>query len=118
MSDLKELNIHNFAGGAATELFARELAEVLKNIDDPNTKQDFQREINLKFCIKPDANKETGMLSVECKSKIAPARHASGQTFFGRRGGKLAAYSQNVNQMELNLDNNLEVIDAKENFEC
>lgn len=108
--EFKILDISNFAKGAAPELFERELSEVLKNIDDVNTKADFQREITLKFVIKPNADREEASVSVEAKSKLAPVKVASGQAHFGRRNGKLTAFAQNINQMELNIDQKPEVI--------
>lgn len=110
MSDLKTLNITNFAKGAAVELFERELGQVLENIDDVNTKGDFQREITLKFTIKPDADREEANLAVEAKSKLAPVKHATGQTYLGRRSGKLTAFIQDINQLELNTEAKPEIV--------
>lgn len=112
-SELKKLTLENFAKGAASELFDRELNAVLENINDPNTKADAARTISLTFTIKPDAYREEAGLSVEAKSKIAPVRHASGNTYFGKKNGKLVAYSHNINQEEMNLDQPLQAVDSE-----
>lgn len=112
-SELKSLNLENFAKGAAVELFNRELEHVLANIDDVNTKADAGRKIQLTFTIKPDVEREQAQLMVEAKSTLAPVRHASGQSFFGRRRGKLVAYSHDINQTEMNLDGNLDVVGSE-----
>ncbi len=105
MNELRELSLENFAKGAAGELFQRELAAILKNIDDINTSPNTKREITLKFCIEPDADRESAKLSIQASSKIAPVRVATGQAFFGRQGNKmLKAYSHNPEQLELDMD--------------
>lgn len=104
MSDLRKLSLETFANGAAAEMFDKELQDVLANIDDVNTKGDARREITLKFVIEPDASRETASLSLEAKSKLAPIRDATGTAYFGKKNGKLTAYSHNIDQMELNID--------------
>lgn len=103
-SEFKEITIENFAKGAAVELFERELAQVMKNIDDVNTKPDAQREITLKFIIKPDEHRDQAGLAVEAKSKLAPVKTAVGVAHIGRRNGKLTAYAHDINQMELDMN--------------
>ena len=111
MSDqLKSLGLSNIARGAAPELFERELQQVMENIDDVNTKADATRKITLEIAITPDAYREQMNVSVEAKSKLAPVRHVSGQAYIGRKNGKLQAYTHDVNQMELNVDDKPQVV--------
>jgi len=104
MSTLQELTLENFSNGAAKELFERELQSVLKNVDDRNTKSEAARTITLKFTIKPDSEREQMGLFVESSSKLAPVKGASGMAYFGRNNGKPKAYSNDINQMELNVE--------------
>lgn len=101
--DLKRLTMETFANGAAIEMFDRELRDVLNNIDDINTKSEVKREVTLKFTIQPNAERDQARLFVEAKSKLAPIRDVGGNAYFGRDNGQMVAFSQDVNQMELNL---------------
>lgn len=103
MSELKELGIVNFCNGAAVELFQRELNEVLKNIDDPNTKPDAARTITLTFTFLPDASRDTCTSTVDAKSKIVPVHRVKGQVWLGKKNGKPRAFTHDINQMDLDL---------------
>ncbi len=102
-STLKTTDLTNVANGAALELFARELEAVLANIQDPNTPGEFTREVTLTIKIKPDPKRDAAAVMVFAKSKLAPVREAIGSMYFGKRSGKAVAYTQNVNQEELDL---------------
>lgn len=108
-----KLDITNFAKGAAPELFQRELEQVLENINDVNTKGDFQREITLKFTIKPNADREEAQCMVEARSKLAPVKAAAGNTYFGKPNGKLTAFINDVNQMELDMNEKPQLVDQE-----
>ena len=53
MADENEVSIGTICGGGVPEVFQRELYEVLKNINDPNTAAEKTRTITLKFTFKP-----------------------------------------------------------------
>jgi len=114
-TDFKKLTLENFASGAATELFERELANVLDNIDDPNTKPETARQITLTFTIKPDEMRDQAALSVEAKSKLAPVRQAIGTTFFGKTNGKMTAYAQDIRQMEFDVQQQPAIVNQEAN---
>jgi hypothetical protein len=104
----KKLTLANIANGVAPELFERELSKVLENVADPNTKSDAVRSITLQVKILPDPNKEGAVISVFASSKLAPVKQAIGTTHFGKNGGKFEAYTQNINQLDLDLTDKLD----------
>lgn len=63
LSELKE--------GSVEEMYQAELARVLANIADPNTKPDAKREITLKFKFQPDERRSMTMVDVTAESKLA-----------------------------------------------
>jgi len=110
MSNLKGLTLDNIASGATAEIFQRELGIVLENINDPNTKPDTVREITLTFAIRPDPYRETAAIVVSAKTKLSPVKGAAGIAYFGKTNGRLAAYSHNVNQTEMNVEIGPEIV--------
>lgn len=72
-----EVNLGNFAGGAANELFQRELAGVVGNLQDVNTKHNGKRKITLVFTFEADESRETCMATVQCSAKLAPVKPVS-----------------------------------------
>lgn len=90
--DLKELTLTNIAGGAAPELFARELADVMRNIDDVNTEPKGARTITIQVRFYPGADRQTIGAEVAVSSKLAAVTSAAGTVLMGRKNGKLAAF--------------------------
>ena len=95
------LTIESLAGGGAVELFHRELDRVLANIQDPNTEAKEVRAVILQLRIKPTQDRESGVVSVQCRSKLAPPQPLVNQVFMGRRDGKLVAVTHDPKQSTL-----------------
>lgn len=114
-NDLNGLNLNNIAGGAAAEIFQRELESVMENINDPNTKADTAREIQLTITIKPDPYRETIAVMLSAKTKLSPVKGAAGIAYLGKqKNGRLQAFAHNVNQLEMNTDQPLSTVGEKE----
>jgi hypothetical protein len=92
------VTLETLAGGAAVELFNTELARVLANIADPNTRADAARTLTLEVTIKPTEDRDMGAVSVQALAKLAPIRPATTRIFFGRRQGKLVAVEHDPKQ--------------------
>jgi hypothetical protein len=69
-----EVTLGSIGNGAAQELFARELAAVLANMQDVNTKHDAKRKITLSFVFAADEARETCSATIKCESKLAPVK--------------------------------------------
>lgn len=104
MSNLKKLDIDTFAGGAARELFDRELLAVMANINDPNTKSDAVRKITLTFTVKPDKQRDQAALAVKAKVTLCPVTEATSNAYLGRKDGRMLAYANDINQSEFDFD--------------
>lgn len=100
---LEKLTLATVANGSALELFARELGVVLENIEDCNTKPEATREISLKFVFKPDVYRKSAVVLCEAKSKIVPVNAAFGTVHLGKTNGKIRAYTNDIDQMELEM---------------
>jgi len=83
------LTLSNFGQGAVNEIFDRELQRVLKDIMDPNTEATAQREVNLKIVIKPDEERDLGIVGVRASSRLAGSRTFISKLAFGHnKSGK------------------------------
>lgn len=92
----------NLGGGAAREKFDDALAEVLRNIQDPNTDAKTVREIVLRVRIHPDEQRQEAGITIACIPKLAEPKVFPSRVFFGRAvGGRLSAYEINAGQMDL-----------------
>jgi hypothetical protein len=79
-----ELNLSTICGGAADEVFRRELQEVLANIADVNTPAEAKRSITLKFIFSPLKDRGASQVQLECNSKIASVEKTDGTIFISR----------------------------------
>ena len=95
------LTLGTICGGAAEEVFAREFAEVLKNMVDPNTPAASAREIILKFRFKPLSDRSGAEVTFACASKLAPVDIVKSSIFLSRGGGQLAAFAPDTRQTPL-----------------
>lgn len=95
------VSLVTICGGAAAEVFEREFAEVLKNIDDPNTAPEANRKITLQFDIKPMPDRSGASVTFSCGSKLAPVAIVKSTLFLHRDGGALKAYSADVRQQTI-----------------
>jgi len=105
-----DVTLESLAGGALTELFARELGVVLGNIQDINTDPDAVREITLKVKLKPNDSREVVVVRASASSKLASVKGIETAIYVGRRGGQVIATEYNPRQMNFN---ELNVVDIK-----
>lgn len=101
MEKLTELKLETLAGGAALELFDRELQEVLKNIQDPNTEAEKARAIHVKVTLSPSEDRDRADVALEVKSKLAPPKPVKSLVHMGEKDGRLVAVSYDPRQSDL-----------------
>lgn len=70
MEKVLNTDLVTVAGGAAEELFQRELRRVLENLMDVNTVPDKDRVINLKFKLRMDPRRSDVTVVLEATSKL------------------------------------------------
>lgn len=100
--DGDQLSLANLMGGAAVELFDREMAEVFRNLQDANTPPEKSRRITLEVVFKPFADRSGAEVEVKCESKLRGAGAPKTQIFLGRdKAGKLKAWSRDPRQVQL-----------------
>ena len=106
MADQEEafVDLASLAGGAALELFSRELERILENIADPNTDAEAVRELKLIIKLKPSESRESATVAVQAESKLAAFRGAGTTIFIGKRKGRMVALESNARQMQLKWD--------------
>lgn len=93
MSDgTKQVGLDTVAGGAAAELFERELSAVLENIQDANTNWKTPRKVILEVTIHANDKREFGHTTLKCSSKLAAVSPVSTPIFFGLDKGKAVAF--------------------------
>lgn len=66
----KEVSLATLNGGAAIEIFDRELKNVLQDIADMNTKAEDAREVHLIVKIVPDEAREFAKIGIVTKAKL------------------------------------------------
>lgn len=101
MDGMQDVTLDNIAGGAAMELFEREWARVLYNIQDPNTSPKQKREIVIKVIVAPNEDRSEAVVGVLASAKLASARPAATTVFMGRRDGEIVAVAYDPRQGEL-----------------
>jgi hypothetical protein len=101
VTELETLTLVNLAGGAAPELFAREFGFLLENVQDPNTPAEKARTVTITVKVEPTEDRESGTISVEVKSKLAPPKPAVSMVYMGRRDGKAVAVGRDPRQRGL-----------------
>jgi hypothetical protein len=96
------LSFSNLGCGAAKEQFDDALAEVLENIQDPNTEAKSVREIVLKVRIAPDERRLEAAIDISVVKKLAPTKPYPSRIFIGKSvGGRPEAREVNANQADL-----------------
>lgn len=95
------LTLVTICGGAAFEVFQRELQEVLDNIADVNTEATKTRKVSLVFEIKPSKTRRTGDVTFTCNSKLAAVEPVQSTIFIGTDAGKTVAFTEDVRQEQL-----------------
>lgn len=107
------VSLANLAGGAAIERFDYELAKVLDNIADPNTKTKCARTITLTVSIVPSEDRSVGSVEIDCKSKLANMNPAGHAIYLVQEGRHQRAYQRREHQGEL-FPENVTELKAKE----
>lgn len=87
----REISLASLADGAAEQLFQAAFADVLKNIDDPNTAWKAPREITLRIRVSCDEQRRAGAISIGCATKLPGARPVSTIIHLGRHQGQFTA---------------------------
>lgn len=95
------LNLSNICNGAVEEIFNREMAAVLENINDPNTPAEAVRKVSIVFSIAPFPDRNGAFVEFVCNSKLAPAAKVKSSMFVTRQNGRLVAVPQNPQQTSL-----------------
>ena len=77
------VSLLNLAGGAAVEKFDMELARILENIMDPNTKQG-KRSVVLTVGVTKHPEHDMCQIEIDCVGKPSPAKSFSVAAVIGR----------------------------------
>lgn len=93
MPKYEKVSLETICDGAAAEVFAKCLGEVMQNIHDPNTDPDQARAIALVFKLKPSNDRTMAEISFSCQAKVMPIRTVKGSIIMARENGQLNAYS-------------------------
>lgn len=88
----QRLSLASLGDGGALELFNVALQEVLKNIQDPNTRADAERSITLTVKIKPDKSRDLGCLKYKVVPKLAPIAEQEGRVFLPQQPDASGSY--------------------------
>lgn len=111
--EFKRLTLDNVANGAAIELFDKALGEVLDNIMDENRPAESKRTITLKIELRANRERNMGVITVECDTKLVPVQAAEATMYMRQEKGKPAAYGHNIHQPSL-FDSNVAPISGKD----
>lgn len=97
----EEVTLATVGGGALVELFGAELARVLSNIADPNTKATAKRVIKMDVSFFPNKDRNASEITLKCVSVLAGIETVDGHLYIGKRGGKLVAVENDPKQSRL-----------------
>lgn len=100
-SPIQPITLATICGGAAEEVFQRELAELLKNVTDPNTTAEAKRRIVLTFDFSPLSDRTGSSVSFACQSKLAPVTVVKSSIFLSRQGEEVLAFATDTRQQPL-----------------
>lgn len=86
-------NLDQLAGGALTEKFNEEMSRVLENIYDPNTTPDKARTITIQIQIKPNKDRDSAKVILNCKATLVAPDPVETHVFIDRdsRGNVVAS---------------------------
>ena len=91
----RSVRLDEMAGGAAVDLFAQGLREVLANIADEATKPDKARAIVLTVELVPNEDRSMAAVGITVRTKLAPSP-VGGLVYLGLRGGRPVAVEDAV----------------------
>lgn len=72
---MDNVNILDVARGAIGEKLNYELAKVVENINDRNTKADAVRKLSITVSLKPDSERQNISMSTQVKSTLVPTNN-------------------------------------------
>lgn len=99
------VSLDTLGQGAAVELFADGLRQVLENVLDLNTKATAKRSVTLTFEIRPDEDRSFAHTALEVKTKLAPSRPVGVPIYIGKHAGEAVATERD--QRQLTFDDNV-----------
>lgn len=102
--DFKEVSLGTLGNGQAGILFDRELQRVLENIDDRNTAWKKPRKIVLEIVFEPSEARDTGMIKLNCSSKLVGLQSRMTTVHLRRDGKKLVALEEQMEQGSLGFE--------------
>lgn len=100
-TDSNAITITTICNRGVPEVFARELAEALANIADPNTDASTTRGLTLKFTFKPLDDRSGAIVSFSCRPVLQPVKVATNPVFLSRHSGQLQAYALDHRQVSM-----------------
>jgi len=107
------MDLSRLAEGAVQERINEELQKVAQNIMDPNTEWKKVRKVTLTISVSPDESREIGLVGIEAKSSLAPAKGIATTFMFGtsREGKAVANELVSGVKNQLMIDNDGDVAD-------
>lgn len=105
MKEQQYVSLDNLGHGAAAEMFQAELARVIANISDPNTKPEALRGVTLTLKIKPNKDRTFCAVEIGCVGKLANIQPFETQMYVGMDKGKGVASEYNPAQGNLTTKN-------------
>ena len=97
----EDVTLTNLCGGAVEEVFQRELAAVLANIADVNTRAEGKRKISLEFTFAPFEDRSGAQVTFACNSKTIAVNPVKGTVFLQRKGVVMVAVPHDPKQIRL-----------------
>lgn len=70
--EIREISILDLKGGAISERVGIEIANILKNVLDPNTKAKEKRVLSIKFEFSPSEDREAVAVRTSVSAKLSP----------------------------------------------
>lgn len=93
-NDNKQISLTTLGDGAAVEMFDDQLAKVVADICDVNTKTKAPRKITFTATVTPDEERERLTIDLTCTSSMAPPKSFPTTGYIARDKGKLVAIEQ------------------------
>lgn len=100
---LKEgVSLADLAEGSIIEKANDAIAEVARNILDPNTEPDSMRSVTIKLKIKPSKSRDIAAITVGVETKLAQARPAESMLFLSQTSrGEIVVSERDTKQTDL-----------------
>ncbi len=98
------LNMDNIANGALYEMLGEAMANLARNISDPNTSEKQKRSITIKLVAQPYHDRSGFTYAVSVEAKLAGMKPAEGTAYIARRAGEYLVVGKNHRQLEMELE--------------